>query len=130
MRLISPVIATASIVMLVLLGSGLTAQTPSPAVRGKQLFAACAACHTVSATAPARLGPHLQGIVKRRSGVVAGFKYSAALKAKNMVWSEANLDKFLARPAALVPGTTMIYAGMANPADRKALIAYLKKPVP
>ncbi len=130
MRRFLPVAAFASTLVLASLGAVLSAQTPNPAVRGKQVFAVCAACHSVSASGPARLGPHLQGVVGRRSGAVAGFKYSAALKGKNLVWTEANLDRFLTRPAAMVPGTTMTYAGVANPADRKALIAYLKKPVP
>jgi cytochrome c len=30
----------------------------------------------------------------------------------------------------VVPGTSMVFAGLPNPADRKAVIAYLKKPVP
>lgn len=130
MNRILPAIALSSTIALATLATALSAQAPNPAVRGKQLFAACAACHTVSASASARLGPHLQGIVGRKSGAVASFRYSAALKAKNVVWTEANLDRYLTRPAAMVPGTSMAYAGMANPADRKALIAYLKKPVP
>lgn len=130
MNRILPAFTLGSIVALATLAATLSAQAPNPVVRGKQLFAACAACHTVSASASARLGPHLQGIVGRKSGAVASFRYSAALKTKKLVWTEANLDKYLTRPAAMVPGTSMAYAGMANPADRMALIAYLKKPIP
>ncbi len=102
----------------------------SDAALGKRLFLRCVACHTVSAKAPPKIGPHLQGIVGRKAGAVATFNYSAAMKSSKVVWNEATIDKWLQRPQAVVPGTTMAFAGLANPADRKALIQYLKKPVP
>jgi cytochrome c len=43
------------------------------------------------------------------------------------VWSEKALERFLADPGKTVPGTTMTYAGVSDPADRSNLIAYLKK---
>jgi cytochrome c len=36
------------------------------------------------------------------------------------------LDRFLRDPAAMVPGTTMGYAGIADAADRAARIAWLQ----
>ena len=105
------------------------APTPNNAL-GKRMFIRCAACHTVSATGPRKVGPHLQGIVGRKAGAVAGFSYSPAMKASKVTWSEESLDKWLQRPQAVIPGTTMAFAGMAKPEERKALIAYLKKPSP
>lgn len=103
------------------------AQTPpaSPA-RGKILFLRCASCHAITAKAPAKIGPNLSGVVGRKGGAVPGFRYSAAMKAKRPVWNEATLDRWLLAPNKLVPGTSMAFAGLTNPADRKALIAYLK----
>jgi cytochrome c len=69
-------------------------------------------------------------VVGRPSGSVAGFTYSPAMKKAGLTWTEAQLDKWLTRPAGLVPGTSMVFAGLPNPDDRKAVIAYLKKPVP
>ena len=46
----------------------------------------------------------------------------------NIRWDEATLDRWLQRPQAVVPGTTMAFAGIANPADRRALIAYMRRP--
>jgi cytochrome c len=102
----------------------------NPAVAGKMIFMRCAACHAVSAAAPRKVGPHLQGIVGRKSGSVEGFSYSPAMKAASLRWDEATLDRWLTRPASVVPGTAMVFAGLPDAADRKAVIAYLKKPVP
>lgn len=111
--------------------AGATVAQAAPATdvaRGKIQFVKCAACHTVSAKSPAKLGPHLEGIVGRKSLAVSNFNYSPAMKKANVKWDEATLDKWLQRPASVVPGTSMVFAGISNPADRKALIAYLKKP--
>lgn len=103
---------------------------PNPAVKGKLIFLRCAACHAVSASAPKKVGPHLEGVVGRASGSVAGFNYSPAMRKAALKWDEATLDKWLTRPAGLVPGTAMVFAGLPSAEDRKAVIAYLKKPVP
>ena len=103
---------------------------PNLAAKGKLIYLRCAACHAVSAKAPKKVGPHLEGVVGRTSGTVPGFTYSPAMKKTPIKWNDATLDKWLARPAGMVPGTSMVFAGLPNPADRKAVIAYLKKPVP
>lgn len=100
------------------------------AALGKRLFLRCTACHTVSSKAPGKVGPHLQGILGRKAGSIAGFGYSPAMKGAKIVWNEATLDKWLQRPQSVVPGTTMAFAGLTKPEDRKALIAYLKTPTP
>ena len=43
------------------------------------------------------------------------------------VWNENTLDRFLASPPAVVPGTAMGYAGIADRKERADLIAYLKQ---
>lgn len=98
------------------------------AVRGKMLFLKCSACHSISAQAPVKIGPHLQGIVGRKAVAVAKFNYSPAMKKAKVTWNEATLDKWLQRPSSVVPGTSMVFAGMPKSEDRRALIAYLKKP--
>jgi len=42
------------------------------------------------------------------------------------VWDEKTLNLFLAKPLALVPGSTMAYDGISDARDRGGLIAYLK----
>ena len=43
-----------------------------------------------------------------------------------LVWDEATLIKYLAKPLEFMPGTKMAYAGLSDEADRKDVIAYLK----
>lgn len=57
---------------------------------------------------------------------VQGFNYSAALKANSFVWDEQQMDAWLKQPTAIAPGTTMGFAGIPDPADRQALVAFLK----
>lgn len=92
------------------------------AVRGSALYARCLACH---ALAYDRVGPHHCGLIGRRAGSVAGFAYSAAMRQADLTWDVATLDRFLAAPAKVVPGTSMTYDGVADPRERADLIAYL-----
>jgi cytochrome c len=50
------------------------------AAKGKLIYLRCAACHAMTAKAPKKVGPHLEGVVGRTSGTVPGFTYSAAMK--------------------------------------------------
>ncbi|WP_435416876.1 c-type cytochrome [Parerythrobacter aurantius] len=93
--------------------------------RGKAAFASCAACHSVEPGAPSGVGPNLHGVVGRKAGAVEGFAYSDALKRSGLTWSAAELDAFLADPAARVPGTAMAAGAVSEEATRKAIIAYL-----
>jgi cytochrome c len=103
------------------------AQQPSSDA-GKRAFQRCVACHSVEPGASNRFGPSLNGVVGRKVASLPGYNFSTALRAQNFVWSEAQLDKWLKNPRALVPGTTMPFAGISDAAERKAVIAYLKNP--
>jgi len=106
------------------------AQTPGDAARGKRLFLQCQACHALQAGAPGTVGPSLGGVVGRKAGSIEGYSYSPALRASGLVWNAATLDQWLEQPNVLVPGTKMIFAGVANPADRAALVAFLEQAAP
>jgi cytochrome c len=97
------------------------------AVAGAQAFAPCGACHTVTEGGGPLIGPNLWGVVGRTVGTAAGFDYSPELKALGGTWTPERLDQFLANPLGYVPGTRMGYAGVIDPAERAALIAYLSK---
>ena len=56
-----------------------------------------------------------------------GFVYSEALTNAGLVWDEATLDAWIARPTEVVPGTTMVFAGITDPQQRADLVAYLKQ---
>jgi cytochrome c len=92
---------------------------------GQQVFARCAICHSNAKGAPARIGPNLWAVSGRKAGTQPDFSYSAALKASGIVWTDANLDKWSAGPAAMVPGNRMAFAGISSAKDRADLVAYL-----
>ncbi len=93
------------------------------AAAGKQVFVKCSICH--NPTDKAKIGPGLLGVVGRPSGSVAGYNYSAAMKAYNHVWTPENLFTYLQAPMKVVVGTKMSFAGLASETDRKNVIAYL-----
>lgn len=94
------------------------------AQRGAQVYNRCLACH---ALAQDRVGPRHCGLLGRRAGSVPGFAYSPAMKDSHLTWDEKTLDRFLARPLQLVPGSSMTYDGVADPRERADLIAYLRR---
>jgi len=94
------------------------------ALRGEQVYTRCLACH---ALAYDRVGPRHCGLFGRLAGSVPGYEYSAAMKNSKITWNEKTLDRFLAKPLAMVPGSTMTYDGVTDPKQRADLIAYLKR---
>ncbi len=88
-------------------------------------FAQCTSCHTIRKGLNG-VGPSLFGVFGRRAGTVEGYAYSEANKNSGLTWDEARLDSYLTSPMKMVPGTKMTFAGMADPAKRKAVIDFLK----
>jgi cytochrome c len=101
----------------------------APSLRGKLLFLRCASCHDISDKPSQKTGPNLAGVYGRRAGSLPGYMYSPAMKAQTFSWDANMLDRWLARPADVVPGTAMAFVGMDKRADREALIAYLRQPM-
>jgi cytochrome c len=114
----------------VVVALGCVSAAPTPSInRGKLLFLRCASCHDISDKPSSKTGPNLSGVFERRAGSLPGYRYSAAMKAQDFVWNAEMLDRWLARPSDVVPGTAMAFVGMSNKTDREALIAYLRTPV-
>lgn len=86
----------------------------------------CVVCHSLSRHDPLRTAPTLAGIVGAAKARSPWFAYSLALRKKGGVWSEDELDKFLADPSGFAPGTLMTLPPIKDAARRKAVIAYLK----
>lgn len=101
------------------------AQGTAPAGQPPAAFAMCMSCHSVT-PGDNRLGPSLFGVFGRKAGSEAGFAYSEAMKASGRTWDEATLDKYLTNPRQELPGNKMTFAGIEDPARRKAVIDYLK----
>lgn len=92
---------------------------------GAKVAKKCLGCHSVAKSVPNKVGPGLWGVVGRAKGSVAGYRYSAGMKAKGGDWSYADLDAFLANPKALVAKTKMTFK-VKKPKDRAAVILYLR----
>lgn len=116
---------TAAVVALASTGVAV-AQPAGDPVRGKTVYARCAACHDLN-TGATRLGPSLKGIIGRTSGTMPNFNYSQAMKDKAVVWNATTLDAYLAAPAKNIPGNRMAFPPMANAQDRADLIAFLQQ---
>ncbi|WP_232540369.1 c-type cytochrome [Azohydromonas aeria] len=96
------------------------------AAAGKAVFARCAACHQVGPSARGTFGPHLNALFGRRAGGTPDYAYSAAMKASNVVWTEATLRAFVKSPGDVVPGTKMRFWGLGNERQIDDLLAYLR----
>ena len=88
-------------------------------------FAQCAACHSTE-KGKMGIGPSLVGVYGTKSGEIAGYAFSDAMKGANLTWDDATLDKYLTAPMKVVPGTKMTFAGLTDAAKRKEVIEYLK----
>jgi cytochrome c len=95
---------------------------------GGRIFRQCAACHNLSDGGTDRDGPNLWGVLGKPLATASRrFAYTAALKSAGSVWTCARLDDWLKSPAALVPGTSMIYPGLPDGGQRADVIAYLAR---
>ena len=103
----------------------LAAVAPAPSgdvALGQTLYESrCGACHSIQTN---RVGPKHLGVVGRKTGSIADYDYSPALKRAKFVWTPAQINKWLQGPSKLVPGTKMAF-NVAKPEDRAAIIAYL-----
>jgi cytochrome c len=118
-----PPAALALILFAAVFAGALASARPAAAADGSKIFnLQCRTCHAAKSSVA---GPSLNGVAGRRIAGLSDFAYSQALKAKAGAWTDAALDAYLAAPGKFAPGGRMITA-VASPADRAALVAYLK----
>ena len=104
-----------------------TASATVAAADGKPAaFAQCAACHSTE-KGKMGVGPSLAGVYGTKSGEIAGYAFSDAMKNAKLTWDDATLDEYLTAPMKKVPGTKMAFAGLSKPQDRADILAYLAK---
>ncbi len=112
---------------LIAMAASLPAQAQAQAPDGATIFRMrCGSCHTVVPAGRAVLGPNLSGVVGRKAASTT-FNYSPALRASGLTWTRANLDRYIAAPSRMVPGTRMVIA-VSDAAQRAALLNFLTRP--
>ena len=95
---------------------------------GARAFLQCRSCQNLKSGQPDTVGPNLAGVFGTRIGSNRpAFAYSDASKASSIVWTAANMDRWLENPAAVVPGSSMAFAGISNADTRAALIVFLRR---
>ncbi len=124
--MVARLVAHLALVFIAIFSTAAFAQTAPDAARGKIVFLECQGCHAVAPGGPSLIGPNLAGVYGREAAALPGYTYSAALKASGITWTSAKLDAWLTDPSALVPGTKMAFTGIASPALRADVIAYLQ----
>jgi cytochrome c len=84
----------------------------------------CRTCHSFR-PGDNRLGPSLFGIFGAEAGQVKGYAgYSGGLR--GFAWNEAVLERFIANPTSVSMSTNMVYPPIADGAERRRIINFLK----
>lgn len=96
--------------------------------RGRILFLQCRACHSLTpADNEGKIGPSLAGVFTRVAGSADYFTgYSSAMKEAGHEWNAETMNTWLTAPSKMVPGTSMVFAGIADEAQRDLLVRYLQ----
>ena len=94
---------------------------------GKKIFKKCAACHSIAKDGGNKIGPALWGVLGRKAGSVADYKYSKAMTAYGKPWSFEEMNGFLTKPKDWLKGTKMSFVGLKKETDRAAVILYMNK---
>jgi glucose/arabinose dehydrogenase len=110
-----------------LLSASAQGAAPDEAVAGKAFFRQqCSVCHTAEpGDNGGAQGPSLQGVFGKAAASNSAFSYTSALRESKLIWNAPTLDRFLASPTTVVPGTTMVIA-VTGKEDRDSVIAYLQ----
>jgi cytochrome c len=92
---------------------------------GKSSFNKCLACHAIGENAKNKVGPELNGLNGRKSGVAPGYSYSDANKNSGITWDEATFKEYIKDPKAKIPGTKMAFAGIKKETEVNDLWAFI-----
>jgi cytochrome c2 len=118
----------AALSLAVTAGESLAEQEVGNPDAGKFVFQQCAGCHSIgSGAGSTNAGPSLNGVFERRSGADTNFNYSPQMRSARLVWDAPTLSRFLTAPRRAVPGTRMLFNGLATPAEVADVIAYIAR---
>ena len=104
-----------------------TSAAAANAEAGKSVFRQqCSVCHTAEPNDNGGAqGPSLLGVFGRHAAGDPAFGYTKALQESRLTWDESTLNRFLAAPTQVVPGTAML-AAVDDKAQRANLVEYFK----
>ncbi|HXN11143.1 MAG TPA: c-type cytochrome, partial [Steroidobacteraceae bacterium] len=104
-----------------------TAASAADSAAGRQVFRdRCVLCHSAEAgDNGGGQGPSLAHAYGRQAGSNPAFPFTPALRSSGLRWDAATLDRFLADPGSVVPGSLMVLA-VPDAAERANLVAYLQ----
>lgn len=103
-----------------------TAAKITPMERGAKLYKRCRACHTLEEDGKHKVGPNLWAVYGAKAGSKGGFNYSKIMAASEVVWDDATMDGYIAKPSEFMKGNRMSFVGIKKAEDREALQIYLK----
>ncbi len=92
-------------VVAVALAFGAPVHAAGNAADGEKAFKRCKACHRVGDGAKNATGPLLNGVIGRRAGTVARFKYGQSMRdagEAGLVWTEALVVSYITDPKAFL----------------------------
>ena len=97
---------------------------------GRDLFIRqCIGCHAFACNRDGAVSyaPKLGGLFGRKAGGVEDFDgYSDGLRNADFIWTDETVDAYLEDPAAISAESAMAFEKVADAAQRRQLIAYLK----
>lgn len=116
--------------------SAISVLSPSASAAGNPTSGAarfranCEVCHLASKTATpndlrSKVGPNLWGVVGRKAGATANFKYSRAMKTSGVTWTPALLRAYALAPQKMIPNVRMTFRGVKTAQEADDIVAWL-----
>lgn len=95
------------------------------AMSGEALYKKkCKMCHSLKA-GKSGIGPSLAGIMGKTAGMQDGYTKYKGLKGSDIVWTDANMDGWLANPGKFIGKKTSMMSKTKKAEDRAAIIEYM-----
>ncbi len=99
--------------------------TAQDAAAGERVFAQCRACHQIGPNARNAVGPVLNGLFRRKTGMVEGYQYSAANKAADITWTDETFAEYIRAPREKIPR----HPRWSSPASRTSRRSRISPPI-